>query len=140
MITLDPDLKMGERIVGEASEAWRMGCLCTMGKEMGISRRTTLLNETGCLGCTAAPSEVLWPCSGSLAQRQPCHQPGPGLTQAGPHCTPTACSWNDHGHQPTPFRVKYPLGELVLLKLGLRKQATDKNQKPKDKVKQNEIK
>lgn len=38
MIILDLDLKMGERIVGEVSEVWRMGCLCIMGKEMGINR------------------------------------------------------------------------------------------------------
>lgn len=44
------------------------------------------------------------------------------------------------GTSPRPCSVNHPSGELVLLKLGLRKQATDKNQKLKDKVKQNEIK
>lgn len=66
MIILDLDLKTGERIVGEVSEVWRMGCLCIMGKEMGINRRIILLNEIGCFGCIVVFFEVLWSCLGSL--------------------------------------------------------------------------
>lgn len=85
------DLQIDARLVGESSEACDTGFLCTTGKQIRTNGFTTLVNKTACLGSTAAPSEMLRPCSGSLAPHR-CHQPSPGMTQAGSHQAPTACS------------------------------------------------
>ena len=98
----DLDLQIGARLVGESSKACDTGFLCTAGKQMCTNGFTTLVNKTASLGSTAAPSRMLQPCSGSSAPRRRCHRPSPGMTHAGTHRAPTACSWNRHGHHPSP--------------------------------------
>lgn len=99
MNMLDLARKTVERIVEEASIAWRMGCLCTGGKEVCVNGRAALASKMACFFQNAV--SVL----GSLAPRLPCHQPGPGITCAGAHTLPLPAPGVAVGATPHPPQV-----------------------------------